>query len=45
MSNTYFIFTGDTVRSTSKVNKSTFVYTDIQAIVQAPLMDTVNVGL
>jgi hypothetical protein len=30
--------------STSKGNKSTFVYTEIHAIVQAPLMDTVNVG-
>ena len=42
---TYFMFTCDTVRSTSKVNKSTFVYTEIHAIVQASLMDTANVGL
>jgi hypothetical protein len=45
MIKTHFIFTGDTVRSTSKVNKSAFVYIETHAIVRAPLMDTVNVGL
>jgi len=45
MSKTQFISEGDIVSFTSKGNKCNFVYTEIRATVQAPLRETVNVGL
>jgi hypothetical protein len=45
MSKTQFISEGDIVSFTSKGNKCNFIYTEIRATVQAPLRETVNVGL
>jgi len=45
MSTTQVISKGDLACFTSKVNKCKFVYSEIRATVQAPLRDSVNVGL
>jgi len=45
MSKTQVTSKGDIVSFTSKENKCNFVHAEIRATVQAPLMDSVNVGL
>lgn len=45
MIKTRVTFKGDIVSFTSKGNKCNFVQTEIRATVQAPLGDSVNVGL